>query len=151
MPQEELSRPIQAQELSDHVHFLAQPALKGRKPKTWESATARRQIPWGNSKSYEQPFGFGTNVIGVLPRADPNLVSEIVILAAHYDHFGKGKSGIYNGACDNASGVAVLLETAEQLRLSSGNGTTANTHLSLLNKSIYDSSLLIRIFRIEML
>lgn len=75
-------------------------------------------MPWANRKGYEQPFGFGTNVIGVLPGSDPNLAKEIVILAAHYDHLGKGKKGIYHGACDNASGVAVLLEIAEQLVLS---------------------------------
>ena len=120
IPHEQLSRAIEIQELSDHVHFLAQPALKGRKPKTWESATARQYlksrfeayglIPWTNCKGYEQPFGFGTNVIGVLPGVNPNLADEIVIVSAHYDHLGKGKKGIYHGACDNASGVAALLE-----------------------------------------
>jgi hypothetical protein len=125
IPHEELSPVIETYELSDHVHFLAQSALKGRKPKTWESATARRYIknrfeaydlvPWPSMKGYEQPFGFGTNVIGVLPGTDPNLADEIVILAAHYDHLGKGKKGIYHGACDNASGVAALLEIAEHL------------------------------------
>jgi len=125
IPKERLSPAIETQELSDHVHFLAQPALKGRKPKTWESATVRRYlkdrfeayglVPWGDSKSYEQPFGFGTNVIGVLPGSDPNLADEFVILAAHYDHVGKTKEGVLLGACDNASGVAALLEIAEQL------------------------------------
>ncbi len=128
IPHEQLSRAIEIQELSDHVHFLAQPALKGRKPKTWESATARQYlksrfeayglIPWTNCKGYEQPFGFGTNVIGVLPGANPNLADEIVIVSAHYDHLGKGKKGIYHGACDNASGVAALLEIAEYLNIS---------------------------------
>ena len=125
---EQLSRVIEKEELSEHVHFLAQPALKGRKPKTWESATVRRYlksrfetyglVPWGQTKGYEQSFGYGTNVIGILPGSDPNLADEIVILAAHYDHLGKGKKGIYHGASDNASGVAVLLEIAEQLSLS---------------------------------
>lgn len=128
IPREELSWAIETEELSDHVHFLAQPALKGRKPRTWESATARQYlksrfrdyglVPWGGRRGYEQPFGFGTNVIGVLPGADPNLADEIVILAAHYDHLGKGKKGIYHGACDNASGLSVLLEIAEKLALS---------------------------------
>jgi len=127
IPHEELSQAIGTEELSGHVHFLAQPALKGRKPKTWESATVRRYlknrfeayglVPWPGVKSYEQPFGFGTNVIGVLPGVDPNLADEIVILAAHYDHVGKTKNGVLLGACDNASGVATLLEIAEQLSL----------------------------------
>ncbi len=127
IPHEQLSRAIETQELSDHVHFLAQPALKGRKPKTWESATVRRYlkdrfeayglVPWPGTKGYEQPFGFGTNVIGILPGSDPNLANEIVILAAHYDHLGKRKKGIYHGASDNASGVAMLLEIAEQFSM----------------------------------
>ena len=128
IPREELSWAIEKEELSDHVHFLAQPALKGRKPRTWESATARQYLksrfrdygllPWGGRRGYEQPFGFGTNVIGVLPGSEPNLADEIVILAAHYDHLGKGKKGIHHGACDNASGLSVLLEIAEKLALS---------------------------------
>jgi hypothetical protein len=108
---------------------LAQPALKGRKPRTWESATARRYLksrfeaygllPWADRKGYEQSFGFGTNVIGVLPGSDPNLADEIVVVTAHYDHVGKTKQGLLLGACDNASGVAALLEIAEQLSMRS--------------------------------
>jgi len=128
IPREELSWAIETEELSGHVHFLAQPALKGRKPRTWESATARQYlknrfeayglVPWAGYKGYEQSFGFGTNVIGVLLGSEPNVADEIVILAAHYDHLGKGKKGIYYGACDNASGLSVLLEIAEKLALS---------------------------------
>jgi len=125
--QEKLTLMIETQELSDHVHFLAQASLKGRKPKTWESAAVQRYLksrfeaynllPWGKSKSYAQSFGFGTNVIGVLPGSDPDIADEIVILSAHYDHLGKNKKGIYHGASDNASGIAVLLEIAEQLSM----------------------------------
>lgn len=128
IPPEQLSRAIKKDELSGHVRFLAQPALKGRKPRTWESATVRQYlksrfetyglVPWADRKGYEQQFGFGTNVIGVLPGSDPNLADEIVMVAAHYDHLGKTKKGTCLGACDNASGVAVLLEIAERLALS---------------------------------
>jgi hypothetical protein len=127
IPQEQLSETIGKEELSGHTHFLAQRALKGRKPRSWESATAREYlksrleayglVPWGQAEGYEQPFGFGTNVIGVLPGADPELADEIVILSAHYDHVGKTKKGVLLGACDNASGVAALLEIAERLAL----------------------------------
>jgi hypothetical protein len=74
-------------------------------------------VPWGEAKGYEQSFGYGTNVIGILPGSDANLAHEIVILSAHYDHLGKRKKGIYHGASDNASGVAVLLEIAERFSL----------------------------------
>ena len=74
-------------------------------------------VPWPGAKDYEQSFGFGTNVIGVLPGSDPDLSDEFVILAAHYDHVGKTKKGVLLGACDNASGVAALLEIAEHFSL----------------------------------
>jgi Zn-dependent M28 family amino/carboxypeptidase len=58
------------------------------------------------------------NVVGLLPgRTRPD---ELVILTAHYDHLGIGPAvdgdSIYNGAYDNASGVAVLLEVARAFR-----------------------------------
>ncbi len=56
-------------------------------------------------------------VVGVLPGRDPRLRNEYVVMSAHLDHLGlripadRGDS-IYNGADDNASGVAAVLETA---------------------------------------
>ncbi|MGH9219166.1 MAG: M28 family metallopeptidase [Vicinamibacterales bacterium] len=56
------------------------------------------------------------NVIGVLPGTDPVLKNEYVVISAHLDHVGVGEpingDSIYNGAMDNASGIATLLETA---------------------------------------
>ena len=56
------------------------------------------------------------NVIGVLPGTDPVLKNEYVVISAHLDHVGVGEpingDAIYNGAMDNASGIATLLETA---------------------------------------
>jgi Zn-dependent M28 family amino/carboxypeptidase len=59
------------------------------------------------------------NVIGLLPGNDPLLSSEAVIYSAHHDHLGmaeptgeEGEDLIYNGALDNASGVAQVLEIA---------------------------------------
>jgi len=62
------------------------------------------------------------NVIGIIPGTNPKL-SEAVVITAHYDHLGfgwpnvkKGNKGkIHNGADDNASGVAVVLELAKSL------------------------------------
>jgi Zn-dependent M28 family amino/carboxypeptidase len=56
------------------------------------------------------------NVIGKLEGADPKLRDEAVVISAHYDHLGirpemKGDN-IYNGALDNASGTAMLMEMA---------------------------------------
>ena len=59
------------------------------------------------------------NVVGILRGSDPTLRNEFVVLTAHLDHLGIGEpvagDRIYNGAMDNASGVATLLETAEAL------------------------------------
>jgi len=60
------------------------------------------------------------NVVGVLEGSDPKLKSEYVVYSAHWDHLGVGapnKDGdtIYNGALDNASGVACVLAIADSL------------------------------------
>ncbi|HET6978593.1 MAG TPA: M28 family peptidase [Pyrinomonadaceae bacterium] len=60
------------------------------------------------------------NVVGILEGSDPTLKNEYVVYSAHWDHLGIGapnKDGdtIYNGALDNASGVAVVLAIAETI------------------------------------
>ncbi len=59
------------------------------------------------------------NVIGIRPGNDPELKNEYVLLSAHLDHEGVGEpidgDPIYNGAMDNASGIATLLEAARLL------------------------------------
>jgi Zn-dependent M28 family amino/carboxypeptidase len=59
------------------------------------------------------------NVIGILPGSDPVLARESVVIAAHLDHQGVGTpvngDAIYNGAYDNAIGVAMMLEIAREL------------------------------------
>ncbi len=65
------------------------------------------------------------NVVGVLEGEGP-LAEETVIVGAHYDHLGMGGAGtfapwtvaVHNGADDNASGTAALLEVARQLAAS---------------------------------
>ena len=57
------------------------------------------------------------NVVARLPGSDPKLAAEAVVVTAHHDHLGIGKpvagDAIYNGALDNASGVATLLDLAQ--------------------------------------
>ena len=61
-----------------------------------------------------------SNLIGVIPGSDPALKDQYVVYAAHLDHFGIGATvkgdSIYNGAHDNASGTAILLEIARTFR-----------------------------------
>ena len=61
------------------------------------------------------------NILGKLPGSDPALAREAVLYTAHYDHLGvkedakPGEDAIFNGARDNASGVAAMLEVAESM------------------------------------
>src|SRR5581483_349309 len=56
------------------------------------------------------------NVVGIAEGSDPSLKSEAVVFTAHWDHLGVGRAvlgdAIYNGAADNATGCALLLELA---------------------------------------
>jgi hypothetical protein len=64
-----------------------------------------------------------TNIVGWVPGRDPALREEAVLVGAHYDHLGWGGFGslapgqraIHNGADDNASGVAGVLELAQRI------------------------------------
>jgi Zn-dependent M28 family amino/carboxypeptidase len=129
-----------ASEVRKHVEFLADDALGGRYTLSKGYLTAavyvaerfaalglveaqtdagwfqiaKLPITMGNpprKRTYKAP-----NVIGVLPGSDPVLKNEYVVLSAHLDHVGtdplRAGDKIYNGAMDNASGVATMLETA---------------------------------------
>jgi hypothetical protein len=79
-------------------------------------APAARHAPVGGVR--------GRNVIGVLRGSDPALRQEVVVVGAHYDHLGRGGAfaldpdstgAVHNGADDNASGTAALVEIARRL------------------------------------
>jgi hypothetical protein len=61
-----------------------------------------------------------TNVIGVFEGSDSKLKGEYVVMSAHLDHVGVGRAvngdSIYNGAMDDASGVASVIEIARLLK-----------------------------------
>ena len=73
----------------------------------------------------EKEFVDVPNVIGLIPGADHELKNEYIVLGAHFDHLGFGGEGtgsltpdsnaVHNGADDNASGTAGILELAEKL------------------------------------
>ena len=60
------------------------------------------------------------NVVALLPGSAPKLKDEYVIMSAHLDHIGIGRpvngDNIYNGAMDDASGIASVLEVARVMR-----------------------------------
>jgi len=67
------------------------------------------------------------NVVGMIEGSNPVIKDEIVVIGAHYDHLGLGGPGsgsrepsnlaVHNGADDNASGVAGIIEIAERINL----------------------------------
>jgi Zn-dependent M28 family amino/carboxypeptidase len=60
------------------------------------------------------------NIAAIYPGSDPTLKNEYVVMSAHVDHLGVGTpvngDAIFNGAMDNASGVATVLDTAATLK-----------------------------------
>lgn len=84
------------------------------KPKSFAVRNVRAEIVLG--KKVETVYG--KNIIAVLEGSDPVLKNECVVLSAHYDHIGIDPNGdVNNGADDNGSGTAALLEIAEAFAL----------------------------------
>jgi hypothetical protein len=69
---------------------------------------------------YESGKLSARNVVAMIPGSDPTLKNEYVLISAHLDHIGVGRpvngDSIYNGAMDNASGVATLIEAARRIQ-----------------------------------
>ena len=120
--------------LFDRVSWLADDANRGRASGTSGKACAEQFISRHFRKLgmkpynwyYTQSFRYRDsiilrNVIGVVTASKPS--SEYVIVSAHYDHLGEIDGRIFNGADDNASGVAVLLSLAEMFSGMKADGT----------------------------
>ncbi|HYD46681.1 MAG TPA: M28 family peptidase [Phenylobacterium sp.] len=108
------------------LRILSADDMQGRAVGTPGGAKARAYLlgrlkaigvqPFGSS--YEQPFSFtdkegtanGVNLVGRIPGAGSS--DKVLVIGAHYDHEGVKNGEIYNGADDNASGVAGLLAIA---------------------------------------
>ncbi len=112
-----------AKRLQGHVEYLASPALKGRQPGTAGNRQAAdylvaqfREIglpPLPSLGGYRQTITMelGDNLIAYRPGRTTKSAAPWILIAAHFDHLG----GSYLGADDNASAVAILLETARRL------------------------------------
>ena len=119
----------QQERLTRHVYTLAGDTLRGRKAGSEDAAKAAAYIvgqfeeigiqPYFEEGWY-QPFEMNgktyKNVIGIIPGNDPVLKDEYIIIGAHYDHLGVRDGQIYNGADDNASGTATIIEMARILK-----------------------------------
>ena len=125
---------ITVAELRKHIDFLASDTLQGREGGTVGNHAAGAYLTGkvkltslvaaGDEGEWFQYFrGNMRNIIGVWPGTDPTLKDEFVLVGAHYDHVGFGAPGnsrgpigyVHNGADDNASGTAALLEIIDAL------------------------------------
>jgi len=125
---------ITKEELKSHVDVLADDTFEGRETGSRGGRAAGNYVlkafetlglkPAGEDGTYLQSFGSSRNILGLVEGGDPHLKSQFVVLGAHYDHVGYGRSTnsygpwgyIHNGADDNASGVAGLLEIGDALK-----------------------------------
>jgi hypothetical protein len=125
-----LAQQIDTAALQAHVTYLASDELLGRGFGSEQGKEAAEYII-SNFKSsgvvplldgYRHSFThrtgslniIGNNIVGLIEGSDPDLKDEYIIIGAHYDHVGwefeDGDTVVYNGADDNASGVAGILE-----------------------------------------
>jgi hypothetical protein len=127
---------IDSNRIRTHLEVLAHDSLEGRGPGTRGGRKAAEYIaarfrewgltPAGDSGSFFHNFTIrfdnqnrsiaARNVVALLRGSGPG-ADEFLVIGAHYDHLGIGASidgdSIYNGAEDNAGGVAQLLALAE--------------------------------------
>ena len=124
----------QQERLSRHVYYLASDSLRGRAAGSEDAAKAAAYIvnqfeeigiqPYfedGWYQTFEKNGSTYKNVVGVIPGKDPVLKDEYIIIGAHYDHLGVRNDQIYNGADDNASGTATIIEVARILKSQQNN------------------------------
>ncbi len=126
-------------QLLKDVETLSLDSYEGRKTGTKGAEMARTYLtsrlleiglkPYPGMNSYEQNFEVkgrngaaaieGKNLIAYIPGKTDN----IIVISAHYDHVGVIKNEIFNGADDNASGVAGLLQFAKYFSKNKPNNT----------------------------
>lgn len=126
------------QKLLKDVEILSSDAYEGRKTGTKGAEMSRAYLakrfeeiglkPISALGGYEQLFSFndskgdqvyGKNMIASIPGKS----DQIIVISAHYDHIGIIRNEIYNGADDNASGVAALLKIAAHFKKKQPNYT----------------------------
>ncbi|WP_292036950.1 MULTISPECIES: M28 family peptidase [unclassified Brevundimonas] len=121
-------------QLMDDLRILSADDMQGRDTGSEGGAKAREYIvgrlealgvqpspmgrlqPWemqGRTREGVKTFS-GTNIIGVIPGT--RVSDKYIVVTAHYDHVGVNDGQVFNGADDNASGVATMLELAKRLK-----------------------------------
>ena len=115
--------------LRKDVFTLCSDSLEGRKAFSPGGEKAMNYICYELQKAgvniHRQEFKYsnqtGCNVVAVVESDDEEFKNEYILIGAHYDHLGiktnkQGKTVIYNGADDNASGTAILMHLARRMK-----------------------------------
>lgn len=131
---------ISEETLREKVDYLSDDLMEGRSSGTVGNYTARSYITDQFKFSGLKPYNWSytqsvpandsiivRNVVGLLPAIVES--DEYVIISAHYDHLGKMDGKVYNGADDNASGVAVMLSLVEMFAQMKENGVGPKKNL----------------------
>jgi hypothetical protein len=139
-----VAQKIEEKNIQKHIQYLADDKLQGRQTGSAGERMAMDYIqkefkklklaPMGDASTFEQAFTFkgGTHGTGAEGTAHnvvaflDNKADKTIIIGAHFDHLGLGENGssldanpqgkIHNGADDNASGVAGVLELARYFK-----------------------------------
>jgi hypothetical protein len=127
-PEAPAAHRLDGQRMLAAVGVLAHDSMAGRAAGTPGGARARRWLAaqlgalgLDARGGIERPFalagrdgrGIGVNLVAVVPGR--SRTDRVLVLSAHYDHLGTRNGTVYNGADDNASGVAAVLEIARWL------------------------------------
>lgn len=111
---------IQVPRVGDPPHSIEIPAVQILEDESIVAWLEREDLEVSLEVGVEPVEETAYNVVGRLEGSDPALADEFIVVGAHYDHLGMGGPGslapdveaVHNGADDNASGTALLLELA---------------------------------------
>ena len=158
---------IDTLDLKEHVYLLASDILEGRKTGERGQKMAVNYITAyyqhiGLSAPEKYPEYFQTvpkvffnktsesdseNIVALIEGSEKP--EEVIIISAHYDHLGKVKDQVYNGADDNASGTSALMEIAQAFQAAKKQGygpkrSILFLHLTGEESGLYGSKYYIR-------
>lgn len=90
-----------------------------------------------------------SNVLAYIPGSDPILAKEAVIITAHYDHMGIDNGVVYNGADDDGTGTAALLEIAEAFMAAKKEGNAPRRSILIMAVSGEEKGLLGSLYYVD--
>lgn len=86
------------------------------------TSTSKLAFDFSAKLNTKPSYIFTENVLAFVEGSDSILKNEVIVLSAHYDHIGRAGNKIFNGADDNATGTAALLELAQTFQVAKDQG-----------------------------